>query len=126
MELRERIDALAEAFAASTGMLTAMGDETRQHIILEMMKMNHCDGARVGEITGKTNLSRPAVSHHLQILKRAGLIKSRKEGTKHFYYFDPETEALEQLIATLQEAKEVSRAVSAYRRDVGKEWKTLE
>lgn len=115
MELRERIDALAEAFAASAGLLTAMGDETRLHIILEMMKMNHCQGVRVGEVTQQTNLSRPAVSHHLQILRRAGLVKMRKEGTKHYYYFDPEMEALEQLIATLQEAREVSRAVSDYR-----------
>ena len=39
-------------------------------------------------ITRKTNLSRPAVSHHLGILKDAGLIDVRREGTKNYYYFD--------------------------------------
>lgn len=42
-----------------------------QEDILEMMKMGDCRGVRVNEITQKTHLSRPAVSHHLQILKEA-------------------------------------------------------
>jgi Bacterial regulatory protein, arsR family. len=54
--------------------LTALGDPSRQHIILEMMQMNDCNGSRVIEITEKTDLSRPAVSHHLQILKDAGIV----------------------------------------------------
>nr|WP_236883270.1 ArsR family transcriptional regulator [Clostridium botulinum] len=36
----------------------------------------------------KTHLSRPAVSHHLQILKRAEIVNVRKEGTKNYYYLD--------------------------------------
>ena len=50
--------------------------------------MGECNGVRVGAITEKTNLSRPAVSHHLQIRKDAGLISMRREGTKNYYYFD--------------------------------------
>ena len=65
--------------------LLALGDENRQHMILEMMRMEQCGGVRVGAITQKTNLSRPAVSHHIQILKDAGLLKMRREGTKHYY-----------------------------------------
>ena len=42
--------------------------------------------AGVGEIAEKTHLTRPSVSHHLQILKDAGIINVRKEGTKNFYY----------------------------------------
>lgn len=41
-------------------------------------------GLRVGEITKQTHLSRPAVSHHLRILREAGIILMRKEGTKTF------------------------------------------
>ena len=37
-----------------------------------------------------THLSRPAVSHHMQILKDAGIVKSRKEGTFVYYYLDPD------------------------------------
>lgn len=55
-----------------------------------MMQMGDCSGVRVGEITERTHLSRPAVSHHLQILKDAGILKVRKEATKNFYYFDPD------------------------------------
>lgn len=37
-----------------------------------MMRMGQCEGVCVGAITEKTNLSRPAVSHHIRILKEAG------------------------------------------------------
>lgn len=111
MDMREKIAELAAGFSSSSKMLIAIGDETRQHLILEMMKMGKCNGVRVVEITEKTNLSRPAVSHHLQIMKDAGIVKVRKEGTMNFYYFDPEMEALERLIATLQLAKEISGAL---------------
>ncbi len=51
----------------------SFGDENRQHLILEMIQMEQCNGVRVGTITEKTHLSRPAVSHHIQILKEAGI-----------------------------------------------------
>lgn len=43
-------------------------------------------GIRVGEIAKKTHLTRPSVSHHLKILKEAGIVTMRKEGTKNYYY----------------------------------------
>lgn len=109
MQSGDPVHKLAEDFAASSKILAAIGDETRQHLILEMMKMGQCSGVRVGDITAKSNLSRPAVSHHLQIMKEAGIVKVRKEGTKNYYYFDPEMQALEQLIATLQLAAQISK-----------------
>lgn len=107
MDTHEKVLTLAEGFASCSGILSAIGDETRQHLILEMMKMGDCNGARVCKITEKTNLSRPAVSHHLKILKDAGIIKVRKEGTKNYYYFDPERGSFERLISTLQLAIEI-------------------
>lgn len=109
MDMQQETALLAENFAACRKLLSAMGDETRQHIILEMMKMGRCTGVRVGEITEKTNLSRPAVSHHLQIMKEAGLVKVRREGTKNYYYFDPETEVFGRLLDTLQLAREITK-----------------
>lgn len=111
MDTQEKVSILAEDFAACTRILTAIGDETRQHLILEMMKMGDCNGVRVCAITEKTNLSRPAVSHHLKILKEAGIVKVRKEGTKNFYYFDPEVPSFEKLISTMQLAVEISKAL---------------
>lgn len=111
MEQREAVAALAEAFTACAGMLTAIGDETRQHLIVEMLKIGQCSGVRVGQITERTNLSRPAVSHHLKILKEAGLVKVRREGTKNFYYFDPELEDFSRLVATLDQALEIVKSL---------------
>ena len=111
MGLKENVCELAESLASCSKMLTAIGDETRQHLIIEMMKMGDCSGVRVGEITERTKLSRPAVSHHLQIMKDAGIVKVRKEGTKNFYYFDPEMAAFEKLISTLQLAMTISKGL---------------
>lgn len=106
-ELRCDIEQLAAEFAACQKILLALGDENRQHLMVEMMGMNHCGGSRVGDITEHTHLSRPAVSHHLQILKDAGILKVRKEGTKNYYYFDADLEAMDTLIGMLQHARAI-------------------
>lgn len=98
---QQDITALSAEFKDSQKILVALGDENRQHIILEMMQMNNCPGARVGDITEKSNLSRPAVSHHLQILKDAGIVKMHREGTRNYYYFDEKSRSLRQLLDML-------------------------
>lgn len=103
----EEIRRLAEEFEGCQKILLALGDETRQHLMLEMMRMGHCCGVRVGAITEKTHLSRPAVSHHIQILKDAGILKMRREGTKNYYYFDADAEAMNRLIHMLKHAKDI-------------------
>ena len=109
MSGQERVPELADRFQRCGKILTAIGDETRLHLMTEMMKMGECRGVRVGAITEKVNLSRPAVSHHIRILKDAGILKVRKEGTMNFYYFDPETESLEYLAETLRLAIEITK-----------------
>ncbi|MGN1013879.1 MAG: ArsR/SmtB family transcription factor [Butyricicoccus sp.] len=106
-ELREDINRLAEELEHCQKILLALGDETRQHLILEMMRSGQCGGVRVGTLTKKTHLSRPAVSHHIQILKNAGIVKMRKEGTKHYYYFDENTATMNQLLHFIQHAKAI-------------------
>lgn len=106
MDLDLEIKNLAAEIKASQKVLIALGDNNRQHLILEMMQMGYCNGARVGAITERTHLSRPAVSHHLQILKDAGIVKMRREGTRNYYYFDA-IRPFEELITTLNHAKEV-------------------
>lgn len=108
MYAKADIEKLAEDFENCRKVLVALGDENRQHLILEMMKIENCSGARVGEITERTHLSRPAVSHHLQILKNAGILKVRKESTKNYYYFDPDTKSFDRLIRVLEKAKELT------------------
>ena len=110
-EYRDEIHRLAEEFRACERALQALGDENRQHLILEMMEMGKCNGVRVGEITEKSNLSRPAVSHHLRILKDAGIVKMRREGTKNYYYFDADSEEMNRLIRMLTHAKNIMEAL---------------
>lgn len=107
--VRKKIALLSQEFEASRKLLVALGDESRQHLVLSMMDMADCSGVRAVDIANRSRLSRPAVSHHLQILKDAGLVKSRKEGTKVFYYFDPDMESMANLVNALQLAMEITR-----------------
>jgi len=104
---KEAIEQLAHEFEACQKLLIALGDENRQHIILEMMQMGDCSGVRVVDVAEKSHLSRPAVSHHIQILKDAGILKRRKEGTKNYYRFDSDTEAMNRLLALIGHATAV-------------------
>lgn len=106
-----RIETLSMEFMECKSILVALGDENRLHMILEMMKSGKCSGLRVGEITEKSNLSRPAVSHHLKILKEAGLLKVRKEGTKNYYYFDSDLEPMKKLIHALNDAVSIAESL---------------
>lgn len=111
MDVKEEITALADEIKGTQKILTALGDEMRQHLILVMMQSGDCSGMRVNDIADKTRLSRPAVSHHLQILKDAGIVKMRREGTKNYYYFDADMEAFDRLIGMLQHAKSIMQAL---------------
>jgi DNA-binding transcriptional ArsR family regulator len=66
--------------------LTALGDPTRR-VIFERL----ADGPRaVGELASELPVSRPAVSQHLKVLKEAGLVVDRQEGTRRVYQLNPE------------------------------------
>lgn len=96
MDSKEESLKLQSEFKDCQKMLTAIGDETRQHLIT-LMIMEKCSGARVVDIAKKTNLSRPAVSHHMQILKDAGFVYAHKEGTMVYYSLDFNTDAIDKL-----------------------------
>ncbi|WDV04950.1 MULTISPECIES: ArsR/SmtB family transcription factor [Lysinibacillus] len=91
MNKQDQLSMIKDDFMNCQKVLLAIGDETRQSILLVLMGTNCQTGLRVGEITEQTHLSRPAVSHHLKILRDAGVILMRKEGTKNFYYIDIRT-----------------------------------
>lgn len=65
--------------------LDALGDPTRRLVFMRLR-----GGARsVGEIADTMDVSRPAVSQHLKILKTAHLVTDRAEGTRRLYAVDP-------------------------------------
>lgn len=83
----QRMAELADDFAACRNLLVALGDETRQLIFIELLR--HWGGMRVGELTACVSLSRPAVSHHLKVLREAGVVDMYEVGTKNFYFVSP-------------------------------------
>ena len=84
-ECGERLRKIVAGFRECRNAFTAIGDETRQLILLVLLESD-LSGIRVGEIAEKAHLTRPSVSHPLQILKEAGIVAMRREGTKNFYY----------------------------------------
>ncbi|WP_028062561.1 ArsR/SmtB family transcription factor [Solirubrobacter soli] len=63
----------------------ALGDPTRRAIFERLAK----GPTPVNEIAKDLPVSRPAVSQHLKVLKQAGLVTDRAEGTKRLYQLDP-------------------------------------
>lgn len=64
----------------------ALGDATRR-AVFELLRA----GPRaVGELAANVPVSRPAVSQHLRILKQAGLVTERRNGTRRLYSVDPD------------------------------------
>ncbi len=63
----------------------ALGDRTRR-TIFQRLARRPC---AVGELARELPVSRPAVSQHLKVLKDAGLVTDRREGTRRVYQVDP-------------------------------------
>ena len=62
----------------------ALADETRQKI----MAMCCCQLVSVGDIVDALDVAQPTVSHHLKILKNAGLVRSERRGKQVLYTID--------------------------------------
>jgi len=63
----------------------ALADPTRREIF---ERLAHAPSA-VGELANELPVSRPAVSQHLKVLKDAGLVVHRTQGTRNVYEIDP-------------------------------------
>ena len=87
---QKRIEDLRKDILSLRIVFLALGDEPRQLILLTLLEQELKE-LRVNEIAQHTYLSRPAVSHHLQSLKNAGLLQIRKEGTKNYYSIKKQT-----------------------------------
>jgi DNA-binding transcriptional ArsR family regulator len=94
--------------------IAALADPTRRAVFERLRR-----GPRpVVEIARGLPVSRPAVSQHLRVLKDAGLVRERREGTRHFYsvngdgladlrqYFD---EFWDEALAAFKEAAEAKK-----------------
>ena len=66
--------------------LAALADPTRRQIFERVLTAPQ----PVGAIAEGLPVSRPAVSQHLKVLKEAGLISERRQGTRRLYVADPQ------------------------------------
>jgi DNA-binding transcriptional ArsR family regulator len=65
--------------------LSALGDPTRRSIFEQVARRP----SSVVELARAVPVSRPAVSQHLRVLKDAGIVRDRAEGTRRIYSLDP-------------------------------------
>ena len=84
---RHYLRAIPREWRTISRAFTALGDEHRQRILLTFEKGERLN---VGEIVGVSTLSRSAVSHHLRLLREAGVLSSEKVGKEVFFWVNRE------------------------------------
>ncbi|MGH1463926.1 MAG: ArsR/SmtB family transcription factor [Cognatishimia sp.] len=70
-----------------SAVFAALSDKTRMGIVERLMREGELPA---GDLVSDARISGPAVSRHLKVLRGAGLIHQRAEGTKRFYSARPE------------------------------------
>ena len=60
-----------------------VGERSRYNLVCMLGQAK--DGMTVGEMTGKTNLKQPTVTHHLQVLKSVDAVESTERGRERVY-----------------------------------------
>jgi ArsR family transcriptional regulator, arsenate/arsenite/antimonite-responsive transcriptional repressor len=88
----------AEQAVELSRLFKAMGDPARLRL-LSLIASHESGEACVCDLTGAFELSGPTISHHLKVLREAGLISGERRGTWVYYRVHPET--LRQLSAVL-------------------------
>ena len=78
----DHYDNVADQLASCLLLFQALGDSSRQNIL---QLLSGADRFTVGELARQTQLSRPAVSHHIKILCSAGLLSEERQGVKRYY-----------------------------------------
>ncbi len=68
----------------------------------QILRLVRDEALSVGEIAEGCDASQQAVSHHLQILKDAGLVDMRRDGRRHLYVVNPDGfESIDSFVAEL-------------------------
>ena len=84
MITKEELHRTREILKSCLPMFIALGDEFRQQLIIDIAAAGE-KGINVTDLSESAQLSRPAISHHLKVLKDMGLITPKKIGTQIFY-----------------------------------------
>ena len=101
---KEKLELARLQFKECSSLFIALGDHMRQEICLELAAAG-AEGINVAQLSGKSILSRPAISHHLKVLKDCGVVEPIKKGTQIFYSLHLKENAarIRQLIDTIDE-----------------------
>lgn len=83
-QMAQHMVLLGEEFSACSALLSALGNENRQVIFLDLL--HNWGGLRTYEIAEHVGLSKPTVSHHLSIMKKAGIVSVERIGTVRIYH----------------------------------------
>lgn len=76
------LDGVLKSFRDCAPIFLALGDKFRQDIIMVLAEAQRLN---VTQISERIPLSRPAISHHLKVLKQAGLIELDRVSRENFY-----------------------------------------
>ena len=71
-----------------TALMSALGDAQRQRILQAFLEARSWELAASAIADRCAPLSRPAVSHHLGLMRRAGILRARRDGTRIYYAID--------------------------------------
>jgi DNA-binding transcriptional ArsR family regulator len=71
-----------------TGVFEALGDATRRHVLEVLSAGEQAAGEVVAAVQAYAPITQPGVSQHLRVLREAGLVTVRAEGTKRVYAVD--------------------------------------
>lgn len=94
---------LAQSSAALAGVFAALGDPTRLRLVAVL-----CAGGAlsIAQLTANTDITRQAVTKHLQVLANAGVVRDMKAGRERLWQLDP---------AQIEEAKRTLEVI-------GRQW----
>lgn len=95
--ITDYIHTLPDEWRDVSSMFVALGDEQRQRILLTFEPGERLN---VTQIVAASTLSRTAVSHHLKILRQAGVLQSKKIGKEVYFWINKEniTETLQRVL----------------------------
>lgn len=83
MDIKE-LNLILTKFKICAPLFIALGDKYRQQLIVDIIEAGK-NGINVTNLSAKSKLSRPAISHHLKVLRENKIIVPHKVGTQIFY-----------------------------------------
>jgi DNA-binding transcriptional ArsR family regulator len=83
-KIRKRITAKPKAKAR---VFAALGDKTRLALVARLCSGEPCS---IAQLSDDSKLTRQAITKHLGVLERAGIVRGSNSGREHLFRFDPE------------------------------------